>query len=78
MPGATQEILSRIADAEKRKHLNDLLKSFGNYLHDGRHVSEQDGQSPVDHLDAAFALDMTRVLLSRLSLMLTAEERRKE
>ena len=32
----------------------------------------------MDHLDAAFALDMTRVLLSHLALMLTAEERRNQ
>ncbi len=54
------------------------LDSFGKYLHDGRHVSEEGGQFPVDHLDAAFAHDMTRVLLSHLSLMLTAEERRRQ
>ena len=78
LPGAKKEILSGIADVDKRKHLDNLLNSFGKYLHDGRHVSEDTGQFPVDHLDAAFALDMTRVLLSHLSLMLTAEERRRQ
>ncbi len=78
LPRAKKEILARIADKDKREHLDDLLLSFGKYLHDGRHVKEEDGLFPVDHLDAAFALDMTRVLLSHLSLMLTAGERRNQ
>lgn len=76
MPEAPLAIFSRIADKDKRSHLDHLLKTFGKYLHDGRHVSAEDGQFPVDHLDAAFALDMTKVLLSHLSLMLSAEETR--
>lgn len=76
LPGAKQNILAGISDKDKRDHLDALIKAFGEYLHDGRHVSEEDGTFPVDHLDAAFALDMTRVLLSHLSLMLNAEERR--
>ena len=80
LPGAKQQILAGISDTDKRADLDALLKQAGKFLHDGRHVAAdgvQAGTFPVDHLDAAFALDLMRVLLSHLSLMLSAERERK-
>lgn len=79
LPGAKQQILAGISDDKKRTDLDNLLKQAGQFLHDGRHVAtdgEQAGTFPVDHLDAGFALDLMRVLLSHLSLMLSAARQR--
>lgn len=79
LPGAKKNILDGISDANKRVRLDELLKKAGDFLHLGRHPSvegTQQGTFPVDHLDAAFAIDLMRVLLSHLSLMLAAERRR--
>jgi hypothetical protein len=76
LPGAKKAILDGIADDEKRQRLDELLKRAGEFLHSGRHVSSTGstaGTFPVDHMDAAFALDLMRVMLSHLSLMLSAE-----
>ena len=67
LPGAKQQILAGINDAKKQADLDDLLKQACQFLHDGRHVAAEGdlaGTFPVDHLDAAFALDLMRVLLS--------------
>lgn len=77
--GAKQNILDGIQDKGKRSTLDALLKQASEFLHKGRHVATdgtQEGSFPVDHLDAAFALDLIRVLLAHLSLMLGAERRR--
>jgi len=79
LPGAKQQILDDITDQAKRADLDDLLKQAGKFLHDGRHVAPDGtgaGTFPVDHLDAAFALDLFRTLLSHLSLRLSAERER--
>lgn len=79
LPGAKTQILDGISNEDKRRRLDDLLKRAGDFLHNGRHVAktgEQAGTFPVDHMDAAFALDLMRVLLSHLSLMLAAERQR--
>lgn len=79
LPGAKKHILDAISHADKREDLDALLKTAGEFLHNGRHVGAdgaEQGTFPVDHLDAAFAMDLMRVLLSHLSLMLAAERRR--
>jgi len=79
LPGAKQQILADITDQAKRADLDDLLKQAGKFLHDGRHVApdgSRAGTFPVDRLDASFALDLMRVLLSHLSLILSAEHQR--
>ncbi len=81
LPGAKKQILDGIRDTAKRTQLDALLKNAGTYLHLGRHVATDGstvGTFPVDHLDAAFALDLMRVLLSHLSLMLAAERLRTD
>lgn len=79
LPGAKQQILADISDEQKRANLDELLKRAGLLLHHGRHVAadgEDVGTFPVDHIDAAFVLDLMRVLLSHLSLMLSSDRRR--
>lgn len=79
LPGAKQRILDDIRSESKRQKLDELVKAAGEYLHAGRHVDgggEQQGTFPVDHLDAAFALDLMRVVVSHLSLMLSAQRER--
>jgi len=79
LPGAKQSICENIRDTRKRKAIDDLLKKIGDYLHLGRHVSDSghdDGAFPVDHVDAAFAIDLMRTFLSHLSLMLSTERDR--
>lgn len=76
LPGAKKAVLVGVGDPGKRKALDDLLKQVGNYLHLGRHVAAsgvQQGTFPVSHHDAAFAVDMVRVLLSHLSFLLTVD-----
>jgi len=79
LPGAKQQILDDITDQAKRTDLDNLLKQAGKFLHDGRHVAPDGscaGTFPVNRLDASFALDLMRVLLSHLSLRLSAERER--
>jgi len=79
LPGSKRNILDGISEAGKREDLDALLKKAGEFLHNGRHVGvdgTRQGTFPVDHIDAAFAIDLMRVLLSHLSLMLAAEGRR--
>ncbi len=79
MPGAKTRILEGIRNESKRNVLDSLLKATGNQLHGGRHVvmeGSEAGTFPVNRLDAAFAMDLMRVLLSHLSLILSAEHER--
>ncbi len=79
LPGAKQDALSGIDDDRKRHSIDAVLLKAGEFLHSGRHVAAdgaQAGSFPVDHVDAAFALDLIRVLLSHLSLMLAIERDR--
>ena len=46
-----------------------MTKRVGIYLHSGRHVDpggQQAGEFPVDELGAAFAYNMTKLLLSQI------------
>ncbi|WP_298443205.1 hypothetical protein [Ferrimicrobium sp.] len=79
LPGATQHICDSIQDLRKKTAVDELVKQVGKYFHLGRHVSSdgpEEGRFPVDHLDAAFALDLARTTLSHLSLILSAEAER--
>jgi hypothetical protein len=76
LPGYPHEIVASISNAKKRKAVDDLLAKAGSYLHAGRHVSQvgtDTGEFPVDHLDAAFALDLMKVTVAHLSLILGTE-----
>ncbi len=73
LPGAPQQIFAALPDNEKRKEVNELVKAYTSFLNAGRHVSktgETEGQFPVDHRDASFALALAKVLLSYTSHLL--------
>jgi hypothetical protein len=79
LPGTIQKICDGIHDPRKKKAVDDLLAKVGTYLHSGRHVSQEgpeEGTFPVDHMDAAFAIDLMRTVLSHLSLILSTERDR--
>jgi len=73
LPGAKQHIFDALAEP-KRSAIDQLLKSYGEYLHAGRHIAPNgphEGTFPVDHLDAAFAIAACKTLLSYASLTLS-------
>ena len=79
LPGAKKNILDSISNDKKRRDLDNLLAKAGAYLHNGRHVADdgiEAGEFPVDRLDAAFAMDLMRVLLSHMSVMVAAGRER--
>jgi hypothetical protein len=75
LPGAKQEIFASLTDPDEAKLLDDLTLYVGQYLHRGRHVAadgEELGEFPVDHTDAAFALNLTKVLIAHISHVLNS------
>ena len=79
LPGAKKAVLDDVRDEKKRGYLDAVLVKAGEFLHGGRHVAANGtlaGTFAVDHMGAAFALDLMRVLLSHLSLMLSGERQR--
>lgn len=59
-----------IADLGKRTALDQLVRQLVNFLHEGRHPSDngpQQGQFPVDHRDTTFALAMSKFFLSYIA-----------
>jgi hypothetical protein len=78
LPGAKLSIFDALAEP-KRGEVDTLAKSLAGYLHAGRHISEQGadpGGFPVDHIDAGFALNMMKVLLSYTARTLEAARAR--
>lgn len=71
LPGAKQAIVEAVTDPEKRKAIDELVRSIGKYLHLGRHVStataQKPGDFPVNRVDAGCALSLVEVLLAYLS-----------
>jgi hypothetical protein len=73
MEGAPQHIFDKIQDERKRKVVDDLVKQCIDYFHLGRHVSKagpDQGDFPIDHRDAEFALGLAKMLLSYSALLL--------
>lgn len=76
LPGAKKHIFDTLPEP-KRSKIDDLLRSYGDYLHAGRHVAATgtlEGTFPVDHLDTAFAIAACKILLSYASLTLAAAQ----
>ena len=74
LPGAKKNIFGDLPEP-LRKYLNALAKEIGEFLHAGRHVAELvDGSKsfPVNHIDARFAINLVRVLLSYASIAIHA------
>ncbi len=58
---------------EKRQKIDALLDQTGKYFHAGRHVSKtgpQQGEFPVDHRDAEFALALAKFFLAYIAKLL--------
>lgn len=80
LPGAKQHVFDSLPEP-KRAAVNELVTSLTKYLHRGRHVSadaSEPGDFPVDHQDAAFAINLMRVLLSYTSLVLSRSDPGRE
>lgn len=74
LPGAKQGIFAPLANRDEAQLLDELLRQLGRYLHHGRHVAtegEQQGSFPVDHHDARFALNLTKLLVAHTSRVLS-------
>jgi hypothetical protein len=73
LPGAKQDIFASLSDRDEARLLDDLTRQAGRYFHRGRHVAgdgDQDGQFPVDHHDARFALNLTKLLVAHIGHLL--------
>jgi hypothetical protein len=71
LPGDKTQIFDAMPEGKKRDAINTLTKEIGIYLHSGRHVVPNTGghiagDFPVDQRDAAFVLNMTKLLLSQI------------
>jgi len=69
LPGWPQRIFDPLVDQTKAKYLDRLVHSAKNYFDHGRHIAQsglQEGEFPVDHQEAQFALALTKVLLAEV------------
>jgi len=73
LPGAKQDIFTSLSNKDEARLLDDLMRQAGQYFHHGRHLAvegEQQGSFPVDHNDARFALNLTKLLIAHTSHVL--------
>ncbi|MDQ6949709.1 MAG: hypothetical protein M3256_26560 [Actinomycetota bacterium] len=70
LPGSPKNIFDLVQEP-RRTEVDKLVKAFvADYINHGRHVSKdgfQAGEFPVDHVDAGFALNTAKVILSYAS-----------
>lgn len=70
LPGAPKDIVRGLDHEKKTQALDDVFKYTGRFFHLGRHVDREGdthGEFPVDHLDAEFALGLTKLLVAYAS-----------
>ena len=75
LPGWPQQIFDSLVDRTKAEYLDKLVHSAKNYFDHGRHIAQsgiQEGEFPVDHREAEFALALTKVLLAEAAAVLGA------
>jgi hypothetical protein len=77
IPGAKKDIFDAMTPGPKRDAIDELTLRIGQYIHSGRHVvpggmGQQEGQFPVSQPDAAFALNMMKLLVSHVYGLLSA------
>ncbi len=73
LPGWPKEIFAGIAEANKRERLNELTLSAKRYYDHGRHLAKegaQEGDFPVNHREALFAISMAKVLLAEIAAVI--------
>lgn len=79
LPGAKTEIFAGLEFKREREALDDVLRSAGIYFHLGRHPADEgpmQGEFPVDHGDAGFALNLAKLLLAQTARVLARSPRR--
>ena len=70
LPGWPKEIFSALPDKNKAKHLDGIVHSAKLYYDHGRHIAQdgdQEGDFPVNHREALFALNMGKTLLAEIA-----------
>lgn len=73
LPGHPKQIFQHVANQTKAKRVDAILLELSNYLNGGRHVAKegtQQGDFPVDHRDAAYALALTKLLIAQTGTLL--------
>ena len=73
LPGWPKEIFSALVDQNKAKRLDDMVLAAKQYYDHGRHIAQngaQEGDFPVNHREALFALNMAKVLLAETAAAL--------
>lgn len=78
LPGAPQEVFDNLESEQQKKRLDALMRSAGGYFHLGRHTAEdgpREGEFAVDHADAAFALNLAKLLLAQTARVLSRPPR---
>lgn len=70
LPGWPTEIFVSVSDTNKAGRLNELTLAAKRYYDHGRHVAKQgaqEGDFPVNHREALFAINMAKVLLAEIA-----------
>jgi hypothetical protein len=69
----SRKIFTSLTDPDEARLLDDLTRRAGQFLHRVRHVAADDehgAQFPVDHHDARFALNLTKLLIAHIGRVL--------
>jgi hypothetical protein len=78
LPGAKTEVFAGLEFKREREALDDVLRSAGVYFHLGRHAADEgplQGEFPVDHGDASFALNLAKLILAQTARVLARPAR---
>lgn len=73
LPGAPKGVFAALEYKRESETLEELLRTAGNYFHLGRHTADegpQAGDFPVDHADAAFALNLAKLVIAQTARVL--------
>ena len=73
LPGWPKEIFARMVDTNKAGCLDDLTLAVKRYYDHGRHLAKagtQEGDFPINHREALFALNTAKVLLAEIAAVL--------
>jgi hypothetical protein len=69
LPGWPKEIFADMVDTTKAEHLDRLVHATKQYYDHGRHIAQggaHEGDFPVNHREALFAINMAKVLLAEI------------
>jgi hypothetical protein len=73
LPGWPTEIFANVPDTNKAGRLNELTLAAKRYYDHGRHLAKegaQEGDFPVNHREALFAINMAKVLLAEIAAVI--------